>query len=160
MVGIIVIGLIGGVIAATVFAVIPWAQNNAAKQQLDSIASAQSAYIGLSVDKGDSRFGGAPVSTTTTAGVTTYAYTKGSTVGADAIVSQTLFSAGSATNVAVGMWGTAQFGGAHYAAAVRSGSGDTFYISDSKTQPTALTPAQQSSSKANSEIEAIAYSVK
>jgi type II secretory pathway pseudopilin PulG len=50
MVGIIVIGLIGGVIAATVFAVIPWAQNNAAKQQLDSVVSAQSAYLGLSAD--------------------------------------------------------------------------------------------------------------
>jgi surface protein len=48
MVGIIVIGLIGGVIAATIFTVIPWAQDNAAKHQLDSIASAESAYMGLS----------------------------------------------------------------------------------------------------------------
>lgn len=48
MVGIIVIGLIGGVIAATVFAVIPWAQDNAAKQQLDSIVQAENAYFGLS----------------------------------------------------------------------------------------------------------------
>lgn len=50
MVGIIVIGLIGGVIAATVFAVIPWTQDNAAKQQLDSVVSAESAYFGLSAD--------------------------------------------------------------------------------------------------------------
>lgn len=50
MVGIIVIGLIGGVIAATVFVVIPWAQDNAAKQQLESISSAQAAYKGLSSD--------------------------------------------------------------------------------------------------------------
>ena len=48
MVGVIVIGLIGGVVAASVFTVIPWAQDNAAKQQLDSIVSAQSAYKGLS----------------------------------------------------------------------------------------------------------------
>jgi len=48
MVGIIVIGLIGGVIAATIFAVIPWTQDNAAKQQLDSVSSAESAYMGLS----------------------------------------------------------------------------------------------------------------
>ena len=41
MVGIIVIGLIGGVIAATVFAVIPWAQDNAAKQSLTSVTTAQ-----------------------------------------------------------------------------------------------------------------------
>lgn len=48
MVGVIVIGLVGGVIAATVFAIIPWAQDRAAKQQVDSIVSAQSAYKGLS----------------------------------------------------------------------------------------------------------------
>lgn len=48
MVGVIVVGLIGGVIAATVFAVIPWAQDNAAKQQLDSVVSAENAYMGLS----------------------------------------------------------------------------------------------------------------
>lgn len=48
MVGIVVIGVIGGVVAATVFAVIPWTQDNAAKQQLDTINSAQSAYYGLS----------------------------------------------------------------------------------------------------------------
>lgn len=48
MVGIIVIGLIGGVIAATIFTIIPWVQDNAAKQQLDSVVAAQSAYIGLS----------------------------------------------------------------------------------------------------------------
>jgi hypothetical protein len=47
MVGIIVIGLIGGVIAATVFAVIPWAQDNAAKQQLDAVVTAQSAKAGM-----------------------------------------------------------------------------------------------------------------
>ena len=44
MVGVIVIGLIGGVIAATVFAVIPWVQNTAAKHALQSVATAQGAY--------------------------------------------------------------------------------------------------------------------
>lgn len=48
MVGIIVIGLIGGVIAATVFAVIPWAQDNAAKQQLDAVYQAENVYAGFS----------------------------------------------------------------------------------------------------------------
>lgn len=48
MVGILVIGLIGGVIAGTVFAVIPWAQDKAAKQQLESVVVAQSSYKGLS----------------------------------------------------------------------------------------------------------------
>lgn len=50
MAGIIVIGLIGGVVAATVFAVIPWSQDSAAKQQLDSVASAENAYFGLSAN--------------------------------------------------------------------------------------------------------------
>jgi surface protein len=48
MVGIIVIGLIGSVIAATIFAVIPWAQDNATKQQLDNIVTAENAYMGYS----------------------------------------------------------------------------------------------------------------
>ena len=48
MVGVIVIGVIGGIVAATVFAVIPWSQDNAAKQQLDSIVQAENAYFGLS----------------------------------------------------------------------------------------------------------------
>ena len=52
MVGIIVIGIIGGVIAATVFAVIPWAQDNAAKGVLDSVATAESAYRGFSAEIG------------------------------------------------------------------------------------------------------------
>ena len=47
MVGVIVIGLIGGVIAATIFAVIPWAQDAAAKHQLDSITQAENAYYGF-----------------------------------------------------------------------------------------------------------------
>jgi len=57
MVGIIVIGLIGGVIAATVFAIIPWAQDNAAKQQLDSIATAQDAFLGLTSDAEKPQYG-------------------------------------------------------------------------------------------------------
>src|SRR5438874_2417074 len=56
MVGIIVIGIIGGVIAATVFAVIPWSQDNGAKAQLDSVATAESAYRGFTADNGSSAF--------------------------------------------------------------------------------------------------------
>lgn len=48
MTGIIVMGVIGGVIAATVFAVIPWSQNEAAKKQLNEIKTAQEGYLGLS----------------------------------------------------------------------------------------------------------------
>jgi hypothetical protein len=49
MVGVIIIGIIGGVIASTIFAVIPWAQDNAAKASLDSVHTAESAYAGFSV---------------------------------------------------------------------------------------------------------------
>lgn len=48
MTGVIVTGLIGGVISATVFAVIPWSQDHAAKSQLQQIVAAQSAYRGMS----------------------------------------------------------------------------------------------------------------
>lgn len=52
MVGIIVIGIIGGVIAATVFAIIPWSQDNAAKAQLDSAATAESVHAGFASENG------------------------------------------------------------------------------------------------------------
>lgn len=50
MVGILVLGLIIGIIASTVFVVVPWTQDNAAKQQLVSLQAAQDAYYGLSSD--------------------------------------------------------------------------------------------------------------
>jgi type II secretory pathway pseudopilin PulG len=112
MVGIIVIGLIGGVIAATVFAVIPWAQDNAAKQQLDSVASAQAAYIGLSSDAGATTFGTAAL-----------------------LKSSNLFDA-TAANVYVSTSGSGTT--SHYGAYKTSTSGKVFYITDKKTQPTGV----------------------
>lgn len=47
MVGILILGVIGGVIAATIFAVIPWSQDHGAKQQLDSVVTAESAVKGV-----------------------------------------------------------------------------------------------------------------
>jgi hypothetical protein len=41
MVGVLVMAIIGGVISASVFVVIPWAQDSAAKENLDSVRSAQ-----------------------------------------------------------------------------------------------------------------------
>jgi len=118
MVGIIVIGLIGGVIAATVFAVIPWAQDNAAKQQLDSVASAESAYIGLSTDS------------STTVGAALDG--KGAFGDDAALKSASLFDGGSKVVVKASGTGT----NAHYAAVTVSGSGNFFKISDQKTQAT------------------------
>ena len=159
MVGIIVIGLIGGVIAATVFAVIPWAQDNAAKQQLDSIAAAQSSYVGLSADKGDAHFGGktltAVVGPPASFTLTIDASAKkvgGEGAGATAI-SESLFDGGAA-KVGIAQWGTGN--AAHYGAAAKSASGKTFYISDAKTQPTDSTTAPT----ANTELAAVVNAVK
>jgi len=121
MVGIIVIGLIGGVIAATVFAVIPWAQDNAAKQQLDSVASAQSAYIGLSTDANN--------------GVVTTTDSKGSFGTGAQLKTANLFDAANA-NVTVVAGGSGST--AHYGAAVTSPSGKVFFIGDRKTNPTTV----------------------
>jgi len=132
MVGIIVIGLIGGVIAATVFAVIPWAQDNAAKQQLDSVASAESAYIGLSTSD----------ATTGAGQQQSFASLTGNKItGSDGSVlfDATGLNSGTKPQLAVSASGTGN--GAHYGAAVRSASGKIYYISDSKTQPTQSTVA-------------------
>ena len=155
MVGIIVIGLIGGVIAATVFAVIPWAQDNAAKQQLGSVAAAQASYIGLSSDKGSTRFGGGFVSAGTQPdGSFGYAYTKISTVGGDATVTEKLLDVPAGSKLAIGRWGVGT--GSHYGAAVKSASGKVWYISDAKTQPTEDT----ASSATTAELKAIADTVR
>lgn len=44
MVGILILGIIAGIIAATVFGVIPWAQDNAAAQSLDAVKIAESTF--------------------------------------------------------------------------------------------------------------------
>lgn len=51
MVGVLVVGIIGGIVAAVIFGVIPWAQNNAAKGTLNSISTAENAYRGLEADQ-------------------------------------------------------------------------------------------------------------
>jgi len=56
MVGVLVIGIIGGVIAATVFAVIPWSQDKAASQALDSVATAQSVAYTFAAGEGTSKY--------------------------------------------------------------------------------------------------------
>jgi len=133
MVGIIVIGLIGGVIAATVFAVIPWAQNNAAKQQLDGVVSAESSYRGLSSDK-DANLQNAVNSPT-------------STSDSNQVVLNSTFtgSAGLAKNnlLALNTSGLycviATADGKDYHAYSKSGSGQWYYATSGKTQSTEYT---------------------
>lgn len=62
MVGVLVLGILGGIVGATVFAVIPWAQDHAAKAQLDAVRQAENVYAGFTatgdtaLGKGDNGF--------------------------------------------------------------------------------------------------------
>jgi hypothetical protein len=56
MVGVIVIGIIAGVIAATVFSVIPWSQDQAASQKLDGVKTAESVEYAQSSGSGVAQF--------------------------------------------------------------------------------------------------------
>ena len=115
MVGIIVIGMIGGVISATVFAVIPWAQDNAAKQQLASVVSAESAYMGLSSDPSSQLANEGKINTYT------------DTVG---LADSNLLSVSGKHCVVT----TAD--GKGYEAFSQSSSGNVFTVSDKNTKPT------------------------
>jgi len=117
MVGVIIIGLIGGVIAATVFAVIPWSQDKAAKQQLDSIHTAQNAFFGLSSDPSQDLVGGK----------------KNSFAGSVELDSNSLLTS-NPTYCTV-----ATVDGKDYHAYAKSGSGKWFYALNSNKQAQVLT---------------------
>jgi type II secretory pathway pseudopilin PulG len=129
MVGIIVIGLIGGVIAATVFAVIPWAQDNAAKQQLDGVTSAESAYRGLSTSK-DASLQDAVSSPTNTTDPNQVVLNSAFT-GSAGLAVNNLLTLNTAGNYCV----IATTDGKDYHAYSKSGSGKWFYSTSGKTQP-------------------------
>ena len=112
MVGVVVLGLMGGVVSATVFSVIPWAQDNAAKEQLNAVASAQSAYIGLASDSGGAiRYGNAD----------------------DLKTSPTTLFDAQAAKVKIATIG--EGADAHYIAAARSSSGKYWYLTDKISNP-------------------------
>jgi surface protein len=133
MVGIIVIGLIGGVIAATVFAVIPWSQDNAAKQQLDPIASAESAYRGLSTSK-DTNLQDA-ASSPTSATDPNQVVLNSAFTGSSGLAKNNLLSL--SPNGAYCVIATVD--GKDYHAYSKSGSGKWFYSTSGKTQASEYT---------------------
>jgi type II secretory pathway pseudopilin PulG len=47
MIAVLVLSIVAGLVASTVFVVIPWAQDHAAKNQLKSVMAAQQAYAGM-----------------------------------------------------------------------------------------------------------------
>jgi hypothetical protein len=53
MVGVLVMAIIGGVISASVFVVIPWAQDRTAQTSLDAVRTAEGAHMGLKTKFGD-----------------------------------------------------------------------------------------------------------
>ena len=118
MVGVLVIGIIGGVIAATVFAVIPWSQDNAARQVLDSVKTAESVQYSFSSGSGKAVYG-------------TDAFLEGTTNAAGKSLLQ--------TNTAVKI--VISNDGLHFVAISASQTGTKFYSTDdgkaaSQTAPT------------------------
>jgi hypothetical protein len=53
MVGVIIIGLLAGVLSASVFGVIPWTQDHAAQENLDGVKTAESIYRATTAEGGD-----------------------------------------------------------------------------------------------------------
>ena len=118
MVGVLVIGIIGGVIAATVFAVIPWSQDNAAKQVLDSVKSAESVQYSFSSGNGAAIYG-----------------TDGFLEGTTNAAGKSLLQTSTAIKIAVSN------DGLHFVAISASSTGNLFYSTDpggaaSQTAPT------------------------
>jgi surface protein len=120
MVGVIIIGIIGGIIGATVFAVIPWTQDKAAKQQLESIHTAENAFFGLNSD--------------------TNAVLKNTTVRST-FADSTQLSANDLLTEGQTYCVTKINSGKGYNAYVRSASGKVFAASNVDQQPTVYTGA-------------------
>ena len=110
MVGIIVIGIIGGVIAATIFAVIPWAQDNAAKASLDAAVTAESAHFGFTADEGAPKFG-----------------------DSSSLATRKLLTTDDTMKIGVGVTGSC------YTAVIKSATGNVFYVTDKNPKATKFT---------------------
>jgi type II secretory pathway pseudopilin PulG len=117
MVGVLVIGIIGGVIAATVFAVIPWSQDNAAKQALDSVKSAESVQYSFSSGDGSAAYG-------------TDAFLEGTANAASKSLLQT------STSIKI----VVSNDGQHFVALSASATGVLFYSTDDGKAPTTTAP--------------------
>lgn len=141
MVGVIVIGLIGGVIAATVFTVIPWAQDNAAKQQLAEVHTAENVFSGFSAS---------PDASASLVGASTLraAASGGNYADAATLGSKDLFTAPGSVSIAVGTDATC------YVAAATSASGHQFFITDAMSVP-AVYSATTSASCAGVDLAAV-----
>lgn len=110
MVGVLVMGILGSIIAAAVFMVIPWAQDSAAKSSIDGVNTAESVTRVQTSSTGSGTYADMP-----------------------ALVSRKLIQ--SSTKVAVGVPGAADC----YVAVSRSDSGKVFWSTDKVRAPLELT---------------------
>lgn len=117
MVGVLVIGIVGGVIAATVFAVIPWSQDRAARGGLDAVKTSESVQYGQSAGNGVGKF-------------MVDADLSGTTNATGAVLMQ----ASPRIKVAVSA------NGQHYVGASASETGTVFYISENGQAPATTAP--------------------
>lgn len=56
MVGVIIVGILAGIIAASVFGVIPWSQDNGARQALDAVKTAETTAYAMGAADGKQVF--------------------------------------------------------------------------------------------------------
>jgi type II secretory pathway pseudopilin PulG len=114
MVGVLVIGIIGGVIAVAVFAVIPWAQDEAAKGALESVKTAESVAFAANSSDGKAEFS------------TLAQLNDGNTGSENVIGASSLLQSGGNVDISLSTNSKA------YVASVESDSGKTFVILSNK----------------------------
>lgn len=134
MVGIVVIGLIGGVIGATIFAVIPWAQDQAAKASLKSVAVAEQAYAGFVVS---AQSGTGSIANSSDRSLVRPSEVDGVYVDYDTLVSEGYVQYSDA------ICAVPNDSASNWNAAIISGSGRSFYLTDEMADPEQVTDGQE-----------------
>ena len=114
MVGVLVIGVVGAVIAATLFMVIPWAQDEAAKASLGSVRTSESVMYASTSAEGAPRYG-----------------------DLGELQSRGLLPQRSDTSLSV----LADDAGSCFVGVAQSASGRSFYVTDTALTPAELTDA-------------------
>lgn len=133
MVGVIVLSLIGGVIGATVFVVIPWVQDEAAKGSLRAVATAQAAYAGFQASE---QSGTGSLINATSIPVRTAV--EGLYADYNTLVAEGYLESSTETSVC----SEPEDNAAHWTASVISASGNSFYLSDTLPEPTQVADGQ------------------
>ena len=110
IVGVILIGIAATGVVAMVFQLVPWAQDNAAKQNLDAVGTAEGVHYVQGAETGDGTYELYPH-----------------------LVADTLIQPSTTMAVAPFLTGTVQ----HYVAVSKSATGARYYITDSSSEKVA-----------------------